>query len=127
MELVPHTQRPTCRISIKGYIERILTLFGHNCPTKPQLSPHKHREIYYGAKLQEAPEEVTIPLLDSNSIKRHQDIVVSVLFCVPAVYNKVVLALNSIGTQQATATESTNDVINHLLYYLATYPNNGIV
>ena len=41
----------TCCLSIKGYIEIILTQFGHNCPTKTQLSPHKHREIHYEAKV----------------------------------------------------------------------------
>ena len=40
---------------------------------------------------------------------------------------KFLVALNSISTQQDTANESTNEAINHLLYYLATYPNDGIV
>ena len=41
--------------------------------------------------------------------------------------NKVLLALNTIGNQQASATEITNEAINHILDYLSTYPNDGIV
>jgi hypothetical protein len=38
-------------------------------------------------------------------------------------------ALSKIGTQQAAATESTNERVNHLLDYCAsaTYPNDGIL
>ena len=41
----------TCRLSIKGYIEIILTIFVPKRPTKPQLLPHKHLEIHYGANV----------------------------------------------------------------------------
>ena len=37
--------------------------------------------------------------------------------------NKLLVTLNSIGTQQAAATEATNEAINKMLDYLATYPN----
>ena len=50
-----------------------------------------------------------------------------VLFYGRAVDKTLLASLNAIGTQQATATESTNEAINHLLDYLANYPNNGIV
>ena len=39
----------------------------------------------------------------------------------------MLLALNTIFTQQAEATETTNEAIDHLLEYLDTYPNNGIL
>ena len=44
-----HANR-TCHISMKGYIAKVLLKYGHPIPNKPQLSPHKHREISYGAK-----------------------------------------------------------------------------
>ena len=44
-----HSNR-TCRISMKGYIAKVLLKYGHPIPKKPQLSPNKHREILYGAK-----------------------------------------------------------------------------
>ena len=40
---------------------------------------------------------------------------------------KKVVALKSTGTQQASATESIKEAIDHLLDYLATYPNYVIV
>ena len=40
----------TCRISMNGYIDKLLIKYGHPRPCKPQLSPQKHREVAYGAK-----------------------------------------------------------------------------
>ena len=37
------------------------------------------------------------------------------------------VAINTIGTQQASAAEATNDAVHHLLDYLATYPDDGIL
>ena len=39
-----------------GYIDNLLLKFGHQSPTKPQLSPHRHRDIVYGSKQQLALE-----------------------------------------------------------------------
>ena len=44
-----HADR-TCRISMKDYINKVLLGYNHPFPKKPQLSPHKHREISYGNK-----------------------------------------------------------------------------
>ena len=74
-----------------------------------------------------APEEVDIPGLDDKGIKCVHAIVGALLFYGQAVDNKVLVDLNNIGTQQATATEITNEAIYHFLYYLDTYPNDGIV
>ena len=51
----------------------------------------------------------------------------AVIFYEITVDKKMLVALNAIGTQQASATESTNEAIGNLLDYLATYPNNGII
>ena len=37
------------------------------------------------------------------------------------------VSINTIGTQQASETEATNDAVHKLLDYLATYPNDGIL
>ena len=74
-----------------------------------------------------SPEEATRPSLDAKGIKCVQAIVGKVLFYRRAVDNKLVVALNYIGTQQSSSTESTNETINHLLNYLSTYPNDIIV
>ena len=44
-----------------------------------------------------------------------------------AIDNKLLVTLNYIGTQQASATEATNEAVNQMLDYLATYPYDGIV
>jgi len=51
-----HSER-TCRISMEGYIERVLCKYGHPMPTKSQHAPHKHRAIIYGAAEQLTPED----------------------------------------------------------------------
>ena len=73
------------------------------------------------------PEEVTRPSIYAKGIKRVQAILVAVIFYGQAVDNKSLVDLNDIGTQHASATESTNDAIDHLLDYLTTYPNDGII
>ena len=109
-----------CCLAIKVYIEIVLIWFNHKSPNKYQISPHKHREIHYGAKVQVAPEEVDSPSLDAKGTKRVQDILGALIFYGWAVENKVLLALNTIFTQQAEATETTNEAIDHLLDYLST-------
>ena len=41
--------------------------------------------------------------------------------------NKLLVGLNSIGSQQASSTESINEAINQILDYSATYPTDGIL
>ena len=74
-----------------------------------------------------SPEDVDIPSLDAKDIKRVQPIVGALLFHGKEVDNKVLVSLNTIGTQYEAATESTNEAIDHLIDYLATYPNDGII
>ena len=103
-----------------NYIRDLLLKYDHAKPRKPQLSPHKHHEIVYGAKTQMAPNEDTSAKLDDNGILRIQGIVGSLLYYAGAVYNKLLVALSAIGAQQATATEMTQSAANQLLDYLAT-------
>ena len=72
-------------------------------------------------------KEDTRPPLDEAGIKRIQVIVGAVLFYVRSVDNKLLGTLNSIGTQQAAATEATNKSVNQMLDYLTTYPNGVIM
>ena len=110
-----------------GYIDKLLIKYNHTIPIKHQLSPHFHREIVYGAKEQLTQEEDTSPVLDAAGIKRVQAIVRALLYYARAVDNKLLVTLSIIGGQQSSATEKTNEAINHLLDYCATYPNDGIV
>ena len=62
-----------------GYIDRVLIKYNHTRPTKPQLSPHCHREIVYGDKEQLTPADNTSPALDAAGIKRVQAIMGALL------------------------------------------------
>ena len=62
--------------------------------------------------------------------RRHQALPINgggLLFYARALNNKLLVALREIGTQQAAATEQTNEAISQLLDYVATYPNDGIL
>ena len=82
-----HSKR-SCRRCTKNYISNILIKHDHPMPLKPQLSPHKHREIQYGAKVQTALYVDTSPPLDAKGIKRVQQIVGSLLYYERAVDNR---------------------------------------
>ena len=100
---------------MKTYIHNLLVKFNHPKPLKPQLSPHKHREIQYGAKFQKAMEDDTSAPIDAAGIKRVQGIVGALLYYAREVNNKLLFALNAIGTQQAAATAETSAAISQLL------------
>ena len=121
-----HANR-TCRISMKGYIAKVLLKYGHPITKKLKLSQHKHREVIYGAKEQLAPEDDTTPPLDSQGKKRVQGIVGALFSYARAVDNKLLVGRSAIGSQQAAATQSTNEAINQILDYCATYPSDGIL
>ena len=112
---------------MKGYIAKVLLKYGHHIPKKPQLSPHKHREVIYGTKEQLAPEDDTTPPLDSQGTKRFQGIVGAFLYYVQSVDNNLLVGLSAIGSQQASATQRTNESIDKILDYCATYPSDVIL
>ena len=111
---------------MNGYIANLLIKYGHKVPAKPQLPPHRHREINYGSKEQLAAEEDTSPKLNNEGIKRVQAIVGALLYYARAVHNRLLVGLSAIGDQQAAATEQTTAAIDQKLDYVATYPNDGI-
>ena len=63
----------------------------------------------------------------SPTLQRVQEIVDTTLFYGRAVNNKLLVAINTISSQQAHATEDINKVVATLLDYLATSPDNGIL
>ena len=71
-------------------------------------------------------EEYTSPKLKNEGIKHVQDIVGALLYYARAVHNKILVGLSTIGAQQAAATEQTVAAIDQILYYVSTYPNDGI-
>ena len=83
--------------------------------------------MIYGAKEKLTPEDDNTPPLDSQGTKRVQGIVGALLYYARAVNNELLVSISDIASQQAAATQRTNDAINQLLDYCATYPANGII
>ena len=69
----------------------------------------------------------TSPPLNEKGIKRVQGIVRDLLYVERAFNNKLLLALSTIGAQQAAAIEETTAAIEQLLDYVDTYPDDGIL
>ena len=82
---------------MNGYIEKVLLKYGHPRPSKAQLSPHKHREVIYGAKEQLTPEDDKSPPLDNQGTKRIQGIVGAFLYYGRSLENNLLVILSSIG------------------------------
>ena len=112
---------------MKEYIDDFLLKYVHAKPMHPQLNPHKHLQIKYGAKQQLRPEDDTSLSIDTTGVKNIQAIIGALLYYAHAVDNKLIVSLSAIGAQQASATESTVDAINQLIDYIATYPNDSNV
>ena len=83
--------------------------------------------MIYGAKEQLAHEDDTTPPLDSQGTKRVQGIFSALLYYARAVDNKLLVGLGAIGSQQASVTHHTNEAIDQILDYCATYPSDGIL
>ena len=116
-----------CRISMPGYIDNLLIKFKHPLPSKPRFSPHACLPIAYGAKTQFAPDDDASAILPEDRKRRIQEIVGSLLYYARAVDNKLLVTLSAIASRQAQATVTTEQAVNLLLDYVATYPNDGIV
>ena len=110
-----------------GYILELRNKFQHMQPKKPQLSPHKHHPIDYGATQKLVQPTDTSKPLNEKGIKIIKGIVGALLYVGRAVNTKLLVALSAIGYQQAAATEDTAAEIEQLIYYVATYPNDGIL
>jgi hypothetical protein len=105
----------------------LLLKYKHPQPTKPWLSPYKCLPIAYGAKLHITPDLDASELLDANRKCCVQEIVGSLLYYAQVVNNKLLMVLSAIAARQANATVTTEQAVNLLLDYVATYPNDGIV
>jgi hypothetical protein len=116
-----------CRISMPGHISMLLLKFKHPHPAKPRLFPYKCLPIAYGAMLHITPDPDSSELLNASCKRRVQEIVGSLLYYIQVVNEKLLVALSAIAACQAKATVATEQAVDLLLDYVATYPNDGIV
>ena len=77
---------------------------------KRQLSPHRFREITYGSKVKQAPEEDSYPALDEKFVLRLQRNIGTQIYYANEVNNKLLVALIGIGAHQDSATVKTRKI-----------------
>jgi hypothetical protein len=116
-----------CHISMPDYISMLILKFKHAHPAKPRLSPYKRLLITYSAKSHITPDPDSSELLDASPKHNMQEIVGSLLYYARAVDTKLLVALSAIATHQVKATVATEQAVDLLLDYVATYPYANIV
>ena len=110
-----------------NYITALHFKWSHPNPKKRHLSPYRHTPIIYGANIQYASEPPFSPALNDKGIYHVQSIVGALLYYARAVDNKLLVALNKLGQQQASSTKDTDATLIQILDHVATYPNAGIL
>ena len=110
-------------VSMPGYVTKALKRFCHPHPQKPQHSPHRWEIPAYGQKTQYAPIELDLPPLPPAALTRVQQVVGTLLYYARAIDSTMLVALNSIASEQASATIETTKAVDHLLDYAATHPS----
>ena len=110
-----------------GYVSRALKCF-HHAPTstRKQYSPHPWTAPIHGRKqVQQPTTSSSIPSLDAKATQRIQSIASTFLYY-SVIDPCIKPCLNSIGTEQASPTESTNEKAQMLMYYLHDHPNGTL-
>jgi hypothetical protein len=113
----------TAELSMPGYVQAALDEYQHQAPRRAQHAPHRHQPKQYGAKSQLVDPPDESPPLDPAGRQYIQKVVGKLLYYGRAVDSTLLVALSSLASQQATATENTRTAIKHLLDYCATHPN----
>ena len=106
-----------------GYIEKALTRFMHVRPKTSQYSPYAAPKPVFGQTQQFTSVSGSSTPLDSSGIKTIQETIGVLLYHARALNSPLLTALNTLGTEQASATENTIISLTQLLDYCATYPN----
>ena len=108
---------------MSGYIKKVLQKYLHDSPTKPQHSPYIIAPKKYGKEAHNPlPPDESSPV-SKEKIKRIQGIVGSLLFYAQSIDSTFLVGLNSIATQQTSATDNTLKRTEDLLDYAAAHPN----
>ena len=109
-------------LSIPEYCKDALVRFAHKFK-KINNQPHKHAIPFYGRTIQHAKEEDTTPKLDKNKLNFVQQVTGTFLYYARAVDPTMMVALNSIASDQAASTEATLEKTLYFLDYVASHPD----
>ena len=113
-------------ISMPGYVKAALHKFSHPQPTHPEDAPHIWTKPTYGAKIQYAETQSEAEPLPQPSVTRIQQIIGTLLYYSIAVDPTMLVAIGTIASTQANATEDTAKAIVKLLNYAASHPDATI-
>ena len=105
----------TVNLSMPGYIAAALHKFQHPTPTRAQHAPRKWTEPIYGATQQLTPSADTSAALPPTEVIRIMQITETLLYYARAIDSTMHVALGTIASQQAKATEEIAAKIIHLL------------
>ena len=114
----------TVDLSMPKYVATKLKEFNHQTPTKPQHAPYPAAPRFTNSQAPVKEDETRI--LPKQDIKRIQQIVGSFLYYGRAIDITILKALNTLATQQAKPTVTTEKRIHQFLDYLATHPDAKI-
>ena len=92
-------------------------------PKRAQHSPNLWNRLTYGATQQLTKAPDTIYPLELSEVKRIQKIVGTLLYYARAVDATMLVALGTISSKQANATQTTSICVNQLLDYCHTHPD----
>ena len=113
-------------ICMPGYNKRLRQRYEHISPKKMQHGPYRAQPKIYVAAVQESIPADDSSLINDERKKLVQKIISGVFYYGRAVDLTVLPALSSIVSEQAIATENTENKCAQLLDYLATHDNARI-
>ena len=116
----------TLDISMPGYIKKQLQKYKHITKKRAQHCPFNPQPKQYGSAAQDTIPPDESPRLDDEGNRQVPRIVGSILYYARAVDMTALMALSTLASEQATATENTMTAAEQLLDYLATHPDATI-
>jgi hypothetical protein len=116
----------TVTLSMPGYITKVLTRFRPHL-TRGAASPAIYTPPSYGCKSPQIAPVDTSPPLDAAAILELQQIVGCMLYYARAVDYTMLPSVTAISSDQAHATTDTQQAVDRLLAYAASYPDNELV
>ena len=119
--------RREVRVSMPGYIRAALHKFQHKWNQRRQDAPHSWNQPTYGAKVQYADDPDDSPPLLQKEVRLVQQVAGTFLYYAMAVDCTMLVALGSITSTQANATEKTFAEVLWLLNYAASNPDAEIM
>ena len=97
----------TVDLSMPGFMVRILHIFLHPTPKRPENQPHQHVQPQYSTKVQFTEPEDKKPLIQPKDITKTQQIIGAMLYYARAVYGTLMTTFNGLASAQITGTQAT--------------------